>query len=187
MQYPRLGLFIFASRIPLARKDHCRPVPLKIATKVDKTDEAYFREEIAPLLSDPGVEFIGEINERSKTELLGEAQALLFPIDWPEPFGLVMIEAMACVHPCLLSAKAPFSEIIDQGREGGHRRYDKGVVRMRPRVIALDRHAIHRRFEQQFSFPRMAADYVALYRSLLERSSRSVRATLVPLPVSEKS
>src|SRR2546430_1173122 len=74
-------------------------MPLKIAAKVDKVDEAYFRETIAPLLDQPGVEFVGEINEREKTEFLGEASALLFPIDWPEPFGLSVIEAMACGTP----------------------------------------------------------------------------------------
>jgi glycosyltransferase involved in cell wall biosynthesis len=92
-------------------------IPLKIAAKVDKVDEAYFREKIAPLLSDPGVEFIGEIDERSKTEFLGEAQALLFPIDWPEPFGLVMIEAMACGTPVLASR---------QGFDGGRLTVESG-------------------------------------------------------------
>jgi glycosyltransferase involved in cell wall biosynthesis len=97
--------------------------PLKIAAKVDKVDEAHFREEIAPLLSDPGVEFIGEINERRKAEFLGEAQALLFPIDWPEPFGLVM----ACGTPVLAFRHGSVSEIIDQGV---------------PRVTELDRRAV---------------------------------------------
>jgi len=74
-------------------------IPLKLAAKIDKVDEGYFREVVAPLLNGSGVEFIGEINERSKTKFLGEAAALLFPIDWPEPFGLVMVEAMACGTP----------------------------------------------------------------------------------------
>src|SRR6202022_4654484 len=100
---PRGGYVAFLGRIsPEKRPDRairiCRTlgIPLKIAAKVDKVDEGYFREKIAPLLSDPGVEFIGEINERNKTRFLGDALALLFPIDWPEPFGLVMIEEMAC-------------------------------------------------------------------------------------------
>ena len=100
---PRGGYVAFLGRIsPEKRPDRAiriartLGIPLKIAAKVDKVDEAYFREKIAPLLSDPAVEFIGEINERSKNEFLGEAQALLFPIDWPEPFGLVMIEANQC-------------------------------------------------------------------------------------------
>jgi glycosyltransferase involved in cell wall biosynthesis len=92
-------------------------IPLKIAAKVDNVDEVYFREKIVPLLSHPGVEFIGEIDERSKTEFLGEAQALLFPIDWPEPFGLVMIEAMACGTPVLASR---------QGFDGGRLTVESG-------------------------------------------------------------
>ena len=156
-------------------------IPLKIAAKVDKADEAYFHETIAPLLSDPGVEFIGEINERSKTEFLGEAQALLFPIDWPEPFGLVMIEAMACGTPVLAFRHGSVSEIVDQGLTGAVVDTMDEAVRMLPRVIALDRRAVRRRFEQRFSSTRMAADYVAVYRSLLERSSILERETTVPL------
>src|SRR6202035_1327663 len=105
-------------------------------------DEAYFRAEIAPLLNDPGVEFIGEINERSKAEFLGEAQALLFPIDWPEPFGLVMIEAMACGTPVLAFRRGSVSEIIDQGVTGAIVDTTGEAVKMLPRVIALDRRAI---------------------------------------------
>jgi glycosyltransferase involved in cell wall biosynthesis len=157
-------------------------IPLKIAAKVDKIDEAYFREKIAPLLSDPGVEFIGEINERSKTEFLGEAQALLFPIDWPEPFGLVMIEAMACGTPVLAFRRGSVSEIIDQGVTGAIVDTMDEAVRMLPRVMELDRRAVRRRFEQRFSSGLMAADYVAVYRSLLKRPSISERETTVPMP-----
>ena len=152
----------------------------KIAAKVNKIDEAYFRERIAPLLNDPGVEFIGEINERSKTEFLGEAQALLFPIDWPEPFGLVMIEAMACGTPVLAFRQGSVSEIVDQGVTGAIVATMDEAVRMLPQVLALDRRAVRRRFEQRFSSARMATDYVALYRSLLERPSISERETSVP-------
>jgi glycosyltransferase involved in cell wall biosynthesis len=136
-----------------------------------------------------GVEFIGEINERSKTEFLSEAQALLFPIDWPEPFGLVMIEAMACGTPVLAFRHGPVSEIIDQGVTGAIVDTMDEAVRMLPQVLALDRHAVRRRFEQRFSSARMATDYVALYRSLLQRPSISEREATVPLPrpVLEKS
>jgi glycosyltransferase involved in cell wall biosynthesis len=157
-------------------------IPLKIAAKVDKVDEVYFREEIAPLLSDPAVEFIGEINERSKNEFLGEAQALLFPIDWPEPFGLVMIEAMACGTPVLAFRHGSVSEIIDQGVTGAIVDTVNEAVMMLPRVIALDRRAVRRRFEQRFSSVLMANDYVAVYRSLLERPSVSERETTMPMP-----
>ena len=157
-------------------------IPLKIAAKVDKVDEASFHETIVPLLSDPGVEFIGEINERSKAEFLGEAHALLFPIDWPEPFGLVMIEAMACGTPVLAFRQGSVSEIIDQGVTGAIVDTMDEAVRMLPRVIELDRHAVRRRFEQRFSSILMAKDYVALYRSLLNRPSISEREMTVQLP-----
>jgi glycosyltransferase involved in cell wall biosynthesis len=163
-------------------------IPLKIAAKVDKVDEAYFSEKIRPLLSDPAVEFIGEINERSKNEFLGEAQALLFPIDWPEPFGLVMIEAMACGTPVLAFRHGSVSEIIDQGVTGAIVNTVNEAVMMLPRVIALDRRAVRRRFEQRFSSVLMANDYVAVYRSLLKRPSLSERETTVPMrrPVLER-
>src|SRR2546430_13548161 len=185
---PRGGYVAFLGRIsPEKRPDRAiriartLGIPLKIAAKVDKVDEAYFREKIAPLLSDPGVEFIGEINERSKTEFLGEARALLFPIDWPEPLGLVMIEAMACT-PVLAFRRGSVSEIIDQEVTGAIVDTMDEAVRMLPQVLALDRHAVRRRFEQRFSSARMATDYVALYRSLLKRPSISERETIVPVP-----
>jgi glycosyltransferase involved in cell wall biosynthesis len=186
---PRGGYVAFLGRIsPEKRPDRAiriartLGIPLKIAAKVDKVDDAYFREKIAPLLGDPGIEFIGEIDERSKTKFLGEAQALLFPIDWPEPFGLVMIEAMACGTPVLAFRQGSVSEIIDQGVTGAVVDTMEEAVRMLPQVLALDRHAVRRRFEQRFSSAHMATDYVALYRSLLKRPSISERETIVPLP-----
>ncbi len=186
---PRGGYVAFLGRIsPEKRPDRAIRIastlglPLKIAAKVDKADEGYFRDKIAPLLSDPGVEFIGEINERNKAEFLGEAQALLFPIDWPEPFGLVMIEAMACGTPVLAFRHGSVSEIIDQGVTGAIVDTMDEAVMMLPRVIALDRRAVRRRFEQRFSSARMATDYVALYRSLLNRPSIPERETAVPIP-----
>jgi glycosyltransferase involved in cell wall biosynthesis len=186
---PRGGYVAFLGRIsPEKRPDRAiriaqtLGIPLKIAAKVDKVDEAYFRGEISPLLTGPGVEFIGEIDERSKTEFLGEALALLFPIDWPEPFGLVMIEAMACGTPVLAFRQGSVSEIIDQGVTGAVVDTMDEAVRILPQVLALDRRVIRRRFEQRFSAARMAADYVALYRSLLEQLHISERETIVPLP-----
>jgi glycosyltransferase involved in cell wall biosynthesis len=186
---PRGGYVAFLGRIsPEKRPDRAiriartLGIPLKIAAKVDKVDEAYFREQIVPLLNDPGVEFIGEIDERSKTKFLGEASALLFPIDWPEPFGLVVIEAMACGTPVLAFRHGSVSEIIDEGVTGAIVATMDEAVRMLPRVFALDRHAVRRRFEQRFSSARMATEYVALYRSLLEQSSVSERERTAPLP-----
>src|SRR5438876_2260700 len=159
---PRGGYVAFLGRIsPEKRPDRAiriartLGIPLKIAAKVDKVDEAYFREKIAPLLSDPGVEFIGEINERSKTDFLGEAQALLFPIDWPEPFGLVMIEAMACGTPVLAFRHGSVPEVIDEGVTGITVATLDEAIRQLPHVLALDRRAVRRRFEERFSATRM--------------------------------
>ncbi len=159
-------------------------IPLKIAAKVDKVDEKYFREVVEPLIG-PGVEFIGEINERQKTEFLGEALALLFPVDWPEPFGLTMIEAMACGTPVLAFRRGSVPEIIEEGVTGF---IVDGMDHAGPalaRVLALDRYAVRRRFEERFSAARMAKDYVKLYRTMLRASpvraaERSEEITLVP-------
>src|SRR5947209_13558451 len=123
---------------------------LKIAAKIDKADRAYFHDQIEPLLDDPLVEYVGEIGDREKNDFLGQAQALLFPIDWPEPFGLVMIEAIACGKPVLAFRQGSVSEIIDQGVTGAIVDTIDEAVRVLPRVIELDRDAIRRRFEQRF-------------------------------------
>jgi glycosyltransferase involved in cell wall biosynthesis len=145
-------------------------IPLKIAAKVDKVDESYFRERIAPLLDGPGVEFVGEINEREKTEFLGNARALVFPINWPEPFGLVMIEAMACGTPVLAFRCGSVSEIIDEGVTGHIVDCVEEAIVALPRVAALDRRAVRERFEERFSAMRMAKDYLSVYRALLKQA-----------------
>jgi glycosyltransferase involved in cell wall biosynthesis len=145
-------------------------VPLKIAAKVDRADEAYFRTQIEPLLDGPGVEFIGEINEHQKTQFLGEAQALLFPVDWPEPFGLSMIEAMACGTPVLAFRCGSVPEIIEDGLTGAIVDTMEQAIVALPQVIALDRKKVRQRFEQRFSATRMAKDYIEVYRGLLGSS-----------------
>jgi glycosyltransferase involved in cell wall biosynthesis len=145
-------------------------IPIKIAAKVDRADDAYFRTQIEPLLNGPGVEFIGEINERQKTKFLGEAQALLFPIDWPEPFGLSMIEAMACGTPVLAFRCGSVPEIVDDGVTGAIVDTMEQAIAALPHVMALDRKKVRQRFEQRFSAARMAKDYVGVYRSLLASS-----------------
>ena len=144
--------------------------PLKIAAKVDRVDQAYFEAEIRPLLDLPGIEFIGEIDERTKPSFLGNARALLFPIDWPEPFGLVMIEAMACGTPVLAFRNGSVAEVMDDGLTGAVvETMDEAHARL-GEVLALDRQVVRARFEQRFTATRMAQDYVALYRRGLERN-----------------
>jgi glycosyltransferase involved in cell wall biosynthesis len=155
-------------------------MPLKIAAKIDKVDEAYFRESIATLIEQPGVEYVGEISEREKAEFLGGAGALLFPIDWPEPFGLSMIEAMACGTPVLAFRCGSVPEVVDDGVTGLIVDSEDEAVRVMPRVLALDRRAVRRRFEERFSAARMTKGYLQVYHALLKRTSPTDRATAMP-------
>jgi glycosyltransferase involved in cell wall biosynthesis len=162
-------------------------IPLKIAAKVDRADETYFRERIVPLLKPPSVEFIGEINEHQKTDFLGQALALMFLIDWREPFGLSMIEAMACGTPVLALRRGSVVEVVDDGLTGHIVDSIEEAQIMLPSVMALDRRAVRQRFEQRFTATRMAKDYVRVYDSLLARTdARSIqveprRATIASL------
>ncbi len=156
-------------------------LPLKIAAKVDVVDEAYFREQVYPLLDAPDVEFIGELSEQKKGDFLRNASALLFPICWPEPFGLVMIEAMACGTPVLAFDHGSVREVVDDGITGRVVATFEEAVRELPHVMRLDRGKVRRRFEKRFSACRMAQDYVQIYRtqmsqSLTERRRRSDHA-----------
>jgi glycosyltransferase involved in cell wall biosynthesis len=146
-------------------------IPLKIAAKVDKVDEDYFRNDILPLIDGPGVEFIGEINEREKTKFLGEAAALLFPVDWPEPFGLVMIEAMACGTPVLAFRSGSVPEVIDDGVTGKVVNSEEEAIAALPAILSYDRRMVRQRFEKRFTATRMAKDYAATYRQLLRKSA----------------
>ncbi len=189
--HPGGGYLAFLGRIsPEKRPDRAiliaraLGIPLRIAAKVDRADDVYFRTQIAPLLDGPGVEFIGEINEYQKTEFLGEAQALLFPVDWPEPFGLSMIEAMACGTPVLAFRCGAVPEIVEDGVTGAIVDTMDEAIAALPHVIALDRKMVRQRFEQRFSATRMANDYVAVYRSLLAASrSPDARELLAPYPL----
>jgi glycosyltransferase involved in cell wall biosynthesis len=151
-------------------------VKLKIAAKIDVVDEAYFRREIEPLLSQAHVEFIGEIDERHKAEFLGNALALLFPIDWPEPFGLVLIEAMSCGTPCIAWRAGSVPEVVDDGVTGFIVDSLDGAVEAVKRAARLDRAAVRARFEQRFSVERMAKDYLEIYRQVAERTLRRAAA-----------
>jgi glycosyltransferase involved in cell wall biosynthesis len=150
-------------------------IPLKIAAKVDRVDEAYFQEVVEPLLDDPLVEFIGEIDEQRKSAFLGGARALLFPIDWPEPFGLVMIEAMACGTPVIAFDRASVPEIVENGVTGFIVRDETGAMMALEQLESLDRRNIRRRFEQRFTSRRMARDYLALYARLAPPQAAALR------------
>ena len=167
---PRGDYLAFLGRIsPEKRPDRAIAIAkragleLKIAAKVDAVDRAYFADVIEPLLGDSGVEFIGEISDREKPAFLGNASALLFPIDWPEPFGLVMIEAMACGTPVIAWRCGAVPEIVDHGVTGFIVTSEDEAVRAVEAVAGLDRAEIRRVFEQRFSSKIMARNYLELY------------------------
>ena len=140
-------------------------LPLKVAAKVDRVDQEYYENVIRPLLSQPGVEYVGEIRQSDKSTFLGNARALLFPIGWPEPFGLVQIEAMACGTPVIAYRHGSVPEVIEPGLTGAIVAGEDEAVESIPDVSSLDRARIRRRFEERFSARRMARDYVALYEA----------------------
>jgi glycosyltransferase involved in cell wall biosynthesis len=141
-------------------------VKLKIAAKVDKVDQAYFEDVIRPLLGDPRIEYVGEINDGEKQAFLGGAMALLFPIDWPEPFGLVQIEAMACGTPVIAWRRGSVPEIIRHGETGFVvDRMDEAIAAV-DEVRSLSREGVRRGFERRFSIERTARGYLRVYESL---------------------
>lgn len=141
-------------------------LPLKIAAKVDRADRAYFNAVIRPLLINPWVEFIGEISEAEKDSFLGRARALLFPIDWPEPFGLVMIEALACGTPVIAYGHGAVPEVLEPGVTGFIVSSQDEAVRAVTQVERLSRADCRGSFERRFTARRMAQDYLALYERL---------------------
>jgi glycosyltransferase involved in cell wall biosynthesis len=193
---PRGGYLAFLGRMsPEKRPDRAIEIagalglPLKMAAKIEKADEDYFREVVAPMLDRPGVEFVGEINELQKPKFLGEALAMLFPIDWPEPFGLVMIESMACGTPVLAFRCGSAPEIIDDKVSGCLVDTMDQAIRVLPELIRLDRRKVRRRFEERFSAHRMAVDYLGVYRNLSKAakvefnpSSLAIDVNVIPLP-----
>lgn len=156
-------------------------VPLRIAAKIDGENEKYFEEHIRPELNDPLIEFVDEIGDSAKGEFLGQARALLFPIDWPEPFGLVMIEAMACGTPVIAYPEGSVPEIIEKDTGFLVNNMDEAAAAV-SRLDDLDRKAIRARFEDRFSARRMAHDYVEIYRRLAtnqtQRAPRDESPTL---------
>lgn len=155
----------------------CRAgVPLRIAAKVDKVDREYFEAKVRPLLAHPLVEFIGEVDEQQKRQLLGEALALLFPIDWPEPFGLAMIEALACGTPVIARPRGSVPEVLRDGSTGLFCETEEGMVEAVQRVSMLDRTTCRQEFEQRFSVSGMARRYLEIYRMVMSTRNRAVRS-----------
>ena len=151
-------------------------MPLKIAAKLDKLDHEYFEQYIEPHLSDSRVEYVGEISDREKDEFLGNAYALLFPLDWPEPFGMAMIEAMACGTPVVASRRGSVPEVIEDGATGFIFDGLEEAVKAVERIPTLNRKRCREVFEQRFSARRMAQDYLTLYTRVAE--SRAERASV---------
>jgi len=144
-------------------------MPIKIAAKVDKADTEFFREVVRPLLDHPLVEYIGEIGEKEKNEFIGKATALLSPIDWQEPFGLVFIEAMACGTPVITRPRGSVPELIDNGVTGFIVDSIEEAVDAVHRVSAIDRQGCRRVFERRFTSKRMARDYLDIYSNLMAK------------------
>jgi len=152
--------------------------PLRVAAKVDPADLQYYEQVVEPLLAQPHVDYIGEIDDTGKQEFLGRAKALLFPIDWPEPFGLVMIEALACGTPVIAFRRGSVPEVIENGKTGFVVDTIEQAVEALAHVDAIDRRVCRAEFERRFTSERMALDYVAVYRALVERRAA---APLVPV------
>jgi glycosyltransferase involved in cell wall biosynthesis len=149
-------------------------MPLKIAAKVDRVDKDYFESVIAPLLRTSFVEFVGEIGDGEKDEFLGNAYALLFPIDWPEPFGLVMVEAMACGTPVIAYRGGAVPEVMEQGHTGFIVEGLEDAVEAVRRVPELSRKRCREVFEKRFTATRMARDYVQVFERLISRSEEKL-------------
>lgn len=162
--------FVFIGRMsPEKRVDRAIDIAqrcgmrLYIAAKIDKGEQTYVNEHIKPLLQLPNVEYIGEIGDREKRELLGSATALLFPIDWPEPFGMVLIEAFACGTPVIAYRHGAIPELVEEGVNGFLATNQDDAVRAAERIASIDRKACRATFERRFTSEHMANNYVAVY------------------------
>jgi len=182
---PTAGRYLaFLGRIaPEKRPDHAieiakrAGIPLRIAAKVDPMDREYFHSEIEPLLSHPLIEYLGEITDAEKNEFLGQAIALVCPYDWPEPFGLVLIEALACGTPVLAYRRGSIPEIIEDTVTGFVREDVDGMVTAVQRVSEIDRRRCRQAFEQRFTVNRMAQDYLRVYERVIGSTCASEEET----------
>jgi glycosyltransferase involved in cell wall biosynthesis len=160
-------------------------MPIKIAAKIDKADRDYFETEIKHLFDHRLVEYVGEINEKQKQEFLGNAVALLFPIDWPEPFGLVTIEAMACGTPVLAWNCGSVPEIIENGKSGYVVDNMEAAIEAANKIHALDRLLVRQSFEQRFTATRMAEQYLELYQMLILKNRLSSVTARKTIPMNQ--
>jgi glycosyltransferase involved in cell wall biosynthesis len=177
------GYLAFLGRIsPEKRVDRAIAIaravgrPLKIAAKVDQADKDYFERDIRPLLDDPLVEFKGEIGEKEKGAFLGGASAFLFPIDWPEPFGLVMIESLACGTPVVAFRGGSVPEVIEDGKTGFIADSLEQAIEQTRRIDVLDRRVCRECFDRRFSTRRMAENYVECYRRAIAMNPANLAA-----------
>ena len=178
--YPRPGSYLaFLGRMaPEKRPDHAIEIarrvgmPLRMAAKVDPANREYFQTEIAPLLEDPLVDYIGEISDAEKGDFLGKAAAVLCPYDWPEPFGLVLIEALACGTPVLAYRRGSIPEIIDDGITGFICENLNEMVSALDRLSRIERQQCREAFETRFTVTRMATDYVELYEKIVVQQQK---------------
>jgi len=192
--HPNHGSYLaFLGRIaPEKRPDHAIEIakrvgiPLRIAAKVDPTDQIYFHTEIEPLLSDPLIEYLGEITDAEKNDFLGDAMALVCPYDWPEPFGLVLIEALACGTPVLAYRRGSIPEIIEDRVTGFVCEGLDEMMAAIQRIPEIDRRRCRRTFEQRFSVERMAQDYLRVYERALDKTGNkeAESTSFAPWPIS---
>lgn len=166
--------------IEIARRTGRR---LKIAAKVDKVDRRYFNKTIKPLLDHPLIEYLGEVGQRDKNELLGGAAGLLFPIDWPEPFGLVMIEALACGTPVLAFRRGSVPEVIADGVSGFIVEEMEAAVAAVEKLVRLDRRRCRQEFERRFTAARMADDYMRFYARVMADKESARPPVPAPIPL----
>jgi glycosyltransferase involved in cell wall biosynthesis len=181
---PSAGYLAFLGRVSPEKQPHVAirlalraGIPLKIAAKVGEADVHYFDSVVKPLLADPLAEYIGEIGQEAKSEFLGNARALLFPINWPEPFGLVMIEAMACGTPVIAWRCGSVPEVLDEGTTGFVVTSEEEALAAIARVADLDRRRIRATFERRFSAAAMAEAYLNVYSHLLASPTRRTRSS----------
>jgi glycosyltransferase involved in cell wall biosynthesis len=148
-------------------------MPLRIAAKIPRGETRYFKDAIKPLLDGHDIQFVGEVNDKQKNDFLGNAAALLFPIDWPEPFGLVMIEAMACGTPVIAWRRGSVPEIVEDGVSGFIVETEAEAVNAISKLGLLERETVRQAFERRFTAKRMGAEYLECFKTLLSRQPQA--------------